>query len=109
MYKMPHPNASVRGGIAAFPKMIPASERHENASYISEISRTLKTWDIPVLVCYSDKDIVFKPKDGRAISEMVPNGRFHLIEDAGHYLQEDAGEEIVEHMIPFLKNEAKLG
>ena len=106
---MPHPNASVRGGIAAFPKMIPASERHENASYISEISRTLKTWDIPVLVCYSDKDIVFKPKDGRAISEMVPNGRFHLIEDAGHYLQEDAGEEIVEHMIPFLKNEAKLG
>ena len=108
MYKMPHPNASVRGCIAAFPKMIPTNERHENAGYISEISQTLKTWDIPVLVCFSDKDIAFKPDEGRAIAEMVPNGRFHVIEGAGHYLQEDAGEEIVGHMIPFLRDEAKL-
>ena len=108
MYKMPHPNASVRGGIAAFPKMIPTNERHENASHISEISQTLKRWNIPVLVCFSDKDIAFKPDEGRAIAKMVPNGRFHLIEGAGHYLQEDAGEEIVEHMIPFLRDEAKL-
>ncbi len=108
MYKMPHPNASLRGGIAAFPKMVPGNERHENAGYISEISQTLKTWDIPVLVCFSDKDIAFKPDEGRAIAELVPNGRFHLIEGAGHFLQEDAGEEIVEHMVPFLRDEAKL-
>ena len=108
MYRMPHPNASVRGGIAAFPKMVPGNERHENASYISEIAQTLKTWDIPVLVCFADKDIAFKPDEGRAIAEMVPNGRFHLIEGAGHFLQEDAGEEIVDLMIPFLRDEAKL-
>ena len=108
MYKMPHPNASVRGGIAAFPKMIPTNGRHENASYISEISQTLQGWDIPVLVCFSDKDIAFKPDAGRAIAEMVPNGRFHLIENAGHYLQEDAGEEIAELMIPFLRDVAKI-
>ena len=108
MYKMPHPSASVRGGIAAFPKMIPTNERHENASYVSEISQTLKTWDIPVLVCFSDKDIGFKADEGRVIAELVPNGRFHLIEGAGHFLQEDAGEEIVEHMVPFLRDEAKL-
>ena len=45
--------------------------------------------------------------EGRAIAKMVPNGRFHLIEGAGHYLQEDAGEQIVEIMIPFLRDEAK--
>lgn len=88
--------------------MIPTNKRHENASYTSEISQILKRWDIPVLVCYSDKNIAFKPDEGRAIAEMVPNGRFHLIEGAGHYLQEDAGEEIVKHMIPFLRDEAKL-
>ena len=108
MYKMPHPNSSVRGGIAAFPKMIPTNQRHANANYISEISRPLKGWDIPVLVCFSDKDIAFKPGEGRSIAEMVPNGRFHLIENAGHYLQEDAGEEIAERMIPFLRDEANL-
>jgi haloalkane dehalogenase len=108
MYKMPHPNASDRGGVAAFPKMVPGSERHENAGYVSEISQALKAWDIPVLVCFSDKDIAFKPDEGRAIAELVPNGRFHLIEGAGHFLQEDAGEEIAELMVPFLKDEAKL-
>ena len=81
---------------------------HENASYDSEISQTLKTWDIPLLVCFSDKDAAFKPDEGRAIAESAPNGRFHLIEGAGHFLQEDAGEEIAALMIPFLQDEAKL-
>ena len=92
----------------ASPKNVPINERHENASYVSEISQTLKTWDIPVLVCFSDKDAAFKPDEGRAIAELVPNGRFHLIEGAGHFLQEDAGEEIAALMIPFLRDEAKL-
>ena len=108
MYKMPHPKTSDRAGVAAFPKLVPTDSRHENATYISETSDTLKTWDVPVLVCFTDKDIAFKPDEGRAIAAMVPNGRFHLIEGAGHFLQEDAGEEIVNHMIPFLKEDAKL-
>ena len=108
MYKMPHPDASVLGGIATLPKLSPMNEQHENAAYISEISQTLKTWDIPVLVCFSGKDLAFKPDVGRAIAAMVPNGRFHLIEGPWHFLQEDAGEEIAEHIIPFLKDEAKL-
>ena len=107
LYKMPHPNASVREGIAAFPKMIPTNERHENASYISEISHTLKTWDIPVLVCFSDKDIEFKPDCGRAIADMVPKGRFHLIEGAGHYLTETPVAEMDEHMVPCLGDAGK--
>ena len=49
-----------------------------------------------------------KPPVERAIAETVPNGRFHLIEGAGHFLQEDVGEEIVGHMIPFLRDEAKV-
>ncbi|MDP6302856.1 MAG: hypothetical protein QF717_16335, partial [SAR202 cluster bacterium] len=57
---------------------------------------------------FTDKDIAFKPDEGRAIAAMVPNGRFHLIEGAGHFLQEDAGEEIGNHMIPFLKEDANL-
>jgi hypothetical protein len=52
MYNLPSKNSSARGGVAAFPKMIPTNERHENAGYISEISQTLKTWDVPVLVCF---------------------------------------------------------
>jgi len=46
MYNLPSKNSSARGGGAVFPKMIPTNERHENAGYISEISQTLKTWDV---------------------------------------------------------------
>jgi pimeloyl-ACP methyl ester carboxylesterase len=39
---------------------------------------------------------------------MVPDGRFQVVHGAGHYLQEDAGEEIASRMITFLREEAKV-
>ena len=107
-YKMPHPTPASRAGIAAFPKMIPGNDLHPNAKYISEIESTLREWDIPVLVMFSDRDIAFKVGEGRRIAEMVPNGRFEIVRDAGHYLQEDAGEEIAERMVTFLRDEANV-
>ena len=107
-YKMPHSTASSRAGIAAFPKMIPGNDRHPNAKYISEIDATLREWDVPVLVMFSDGDIAFKVDEGQRIAEMVPNGRFQIVRNAGHYLQEDAGEEIAERMVTFLRDEAKV-
>ena len=107
-YRMPHPTAATRAGIAAFPKMIPVELNHPNHEYMSEIEATLKTWDIPVLVMFSDKDIAFTVDEGKRISAMVPNGRFEVVRNAGHYLQEDAGDEIAARMITFLRDEAKV-
>ncbi len=107
-YKMPHPTAASRAGIAAFPKMIPGNDQHPNAEYISEIDAVLRDWDIPVLVMFSDRDLAFKVDEGQRIAEMVPNGRFEIVRNAGHYLQEDAGEEIAERMVTFLRDEAKV-
>ena len=105
-YRMPHPTPDTRSGIAAFPKMIPTDDSHPNARYISEIEETLRRWDIPVLVMFSDKDRVFSLQEGRRIAEMVPNGRFQAVHNAAHYLQEDAGEEIAGRMVRFLGEEA---
>ena len=107
-YKERHPTAADRAGIAAFPKMIPTGADHPNAAYINEIDKTLQQWDIPVLVMFSDGDIAFKVEEGQRIAGMVPNGRFQVVRNAGHYLQEDAGEEIAARMIAFLKDEAKV-
>jgi haloalkane dehalogenase len=107
-YKMSHRTAATRATIAAFPKMIPTSDKHPNAEYVWEIERTLAKWDVPVLVMFSDKDIAFKVGEGQRIANMVPNGRFQIVHNAGHYLQEDAGEEIAEGMVTFLRNEAKV-
>jgi haloalkane dehalogenase len=107
-YKLPHPTTQSRAGIAAFPKMIPTEPRHPNYEYVAEIDRTLQGWDIPVLVMFSDKDMAFKVAEGQRIAEMVPNGRFEVVQNAGHYLQEDAGEEIASRMVTFLKDEAMI-
>ncbi len=107
-YKAHHPTAATRAGIAAFPKMIPTGTNHPNHEYISQIDTTLQQWDIPVLVMFSDKDMAFKVKDGRRIANMVPNGRFQLVQNAGHFLQEDSGEEIANRMVTFLTDEAKV-
>ena len=98
-YMALHPTAGSRAGIAAFPKMIPTNTNHPNYEYVSEIDKTLQQWDIPVLVMFSDKDIAFKVNEGQRIANEVPNGRFQIVENAGHYLQEDAGEEIAERMV----------
>ena len=107
-YKMPPPTAASRAGIAAFPKMIPGNDRHPNAAYISQIDSVLRNWDVPVLVMFSDGDIAFKPTEGQRIAEMVPDGRFQVVRNAGHYLQEDAGEEIAQRMVTFLRDAAKI-
>jgi len=107
-YKIPRPAAASRAGIAAFPKIIPGSDGHPNGDYISEIGATLQEWDPPVLVMFSDGDIAFKVGDGERIAGMAPNDRFHLVRNAGHCLQEDAGEELAERMVTFLRDEAKV-
>ena len=107
-YKMPHKKAAHRAGLAAFPKMIPTNDTHPNAQYITDIENALHEWDLPVLVMFSDKDLAFSIEEGRRIADMVPDGRFHLVENAGHYLQEDAGPELAERIVSFLRDEAKI-
>ena len=106
--KAAHPDKASRAGIAAFPRMIPMRRRHPYASYVSEIDEVLPTWDVPTLVMFADKDPAFKAKEGRRIASMVPDGRFHLVENASHFMPEDAGEEIASMMIAFLRDEAKV-
>ena len=59
-----------------------------------------------MLVMFPDGDIAFKPEEGQRIASMVPNGRFHLVRNVGHYLQEDAGEEIA--VVTLLRDEAMV-
>ncbi|MEE9164406.1 MAG: alpha/beta fold hydrolase [Thermoplasmata archaeon] len=107
-YRRPHPTAALRAGIAAFPKMVPTTLDHPNAAYIDQIEETLRSWEVPVLVAFSDKDVLFRVREGRRIADMVPNGRFYRVRDAGHYLQEDAGEEIASRIVAFLRDEARI-
>ena len=58
----------------------------------------------PVLTLFSDSDPVTKGGE-RVFQERVPGakGQAHtIIKDAGHFLQEDAPDELVEHIHAFI-------
>lgn len=101
-YLMPHNSPEKRAGIAAFAKLIPNHSNHPNTAYTDQIRTELETWEVPVLVIWPDGDMAWKPDEGKRIAEMVPNGEFHLVKNAGHYVQEDAGEEVAQYLTDFL-------
>lgn len=105
-YREPHSDPAARCGISAFAKMIPDRPDHPNAAAIDAIRARLEGWDIPFIAIWPDGDMAWKPDEGRRIAALVPGGEFHLIRNAGHYLQEDAGEEVAARLIRFLDERA---
>lgn len=101
-YLAPHHMSAERAGLAAFPKMIPDRMDHPNTKYVDRIRRELETWDIPATVIWPDGDMAWKPDEGLRIAQMVPDGEFYLVRNAGHFLQEDAGDEVATRLIRFL-------
>jgi len=102
-YSLPHSKPENRSAIAAFAKLIPNHKNHPKADYIDQIRNELEQWNIPCLVVFPDGDMAWKPDEGEKIANILVDSEFHLIKNAGHYIQEDAGEEVAELMIKFLK------
>jgi haloalkane dehalogenase len=53
---------------------------------------------------FSDKDPVLGLPAGRVFEKLIPSaGPMVVIRDAGHFLQEDKGEELAERILAFLE------
>jgi len=107
-YLVIHNIPAKRAGLATFPKMIPDRADHPNAAYIDQIRTELERWQVPVLVIWADGDLAWKPDEGARIAQMVPDGEFYLVRNAGHFLQEDAGAEVANRLIRFLDKHVRL-
>ncbi len=93
-----------RAGIAAFPKMIPTNKQHENHSIFLQVFSKLESIDLPSLVMFSDKDPVFKQEEGQEFASRLARSKFIPIKNAGHFLQEDNPEDLIDNLKPFLSN-----
>lgn len=106
-YLEAHDTPDKRTGIAAFAKLIPDRLNHPNARMIDQIRLELERWRVPVLVVWPDGDMAWKAGEGRRIAALVPDGEFYLVNNAGHYVQEDAGEEVAHRISEFLDSRLK--
>ncbi len=106
-YKAPFPNKKHKSGAKAFPLLVPSTPYDDGVKRIKKAKKILSEWNKPALVLFSDKDRIMS---GREVFfyRLIPTSRNQekiIIKDAGHFLQEEKGEEIAEYIDRFIKNE----
>ena len=104
-YNAPFPDMSYKGGALKFPLLVPISEDAEALPAMRQAAERLKTWTKPALIMFSDKDPVTVGGD-KYFRELIPSAKNEpevTIHDAGHFLQEDKGEEIAEQIAAFIQ------
>jgi pimeloyl-ACP methyl ester carboxylesterase len=104
-YRAPHPSWSSRTPILVFPREIPAGPEGPVADLLGEIEQALEQHfrAKPVTIVWAMKDIAFTPQVLEQLwLKTFPDAKVTRLEDAGHYLQEDAHERIVPALVDFL-------
>jgi haloalkane dehalogenase len=90
-YRGPFPDPESRQPVHVFPREILRSR-----PFLAEIERGLPTLaDRPALLVWPTADVAFKEPERKRWEQTFPNHRTVSLEGAGHYIQEDAAEEIV--------------
>jgi len=102
-YDAPFPDESYKAGARQFPTLVPITPEDPAAPANRAAWESLRGFEKPFLIAFSDGD----PITGayRESFQQVPgsSGQAHtLIEGAGHFLQEDKGEELARVVNEFI-------
>jgi haloalkane dehalogenase len=93
-YDAPFPSKESKAGARAFPLVLPTSPEMPGAAEGKRALEALREDERPTLMLWADSDPVLPPKVGEAFAAAIGRGAPRSIENASHFLQEDAGEEI---------------
>jgi haloalkane dehalogenase len=93
-YDAPYLAPESKAGARAFPLMLPTSPDMPGAAAGKRVLDALRGDQRPALVLWADSDPVLPFKVGEAFADLIGVGAPRKIENASHFLQEDAGEEI---------------
>jgi len=105
-YDAPFPSAKYKAGTRAFPKLVPTTKNDPASEANRRAWESLKQWDKPFLTTFSNRDPITRPMM-KPFQELVPGAknREHVtIRNAGHFLQEDKGEELAGVLLAFIAN-----
>jgi haloalkane dehalogenase len=103
----PYDNWNHRIAIYKFVKDIPASSGHRTWDVLANLEAQLpQLSDWPILMMWGMKDWCFRPECLRRLQESWPEAEVHEIADAGHYVIEDAHEQVATTVDGFLRRTA---
>jgi haloalkane dehalogenase len=102
-YDAPFPVPESRVGIVQFPEEVPTSGGHPNAAKMLEVRDALRSFDRPALVLFGDSDAIFTRRAAEVMAELLPAAELDPpLEGAGHFLQEDRGEQVGDRIAGWL-------
>jgi haloalkane dehalogenase len=103
-YLQPYNSWHNRIAVLRFVQDVPLRPGESCYDLVSEVENGLHRFcQVPLLICWGDKDFVF---DGDFLNEWIrrfPEAQVHRFPDAGHYVLEDAAEEIIPLVQDFLR------
>jgi len=93
-YEVPFPSVASKAGARAFPLIIPHSTDAPGAAAGQRVQDALAQDTRPTLMLWADSDPVLPLSVGERFAEAIKREPPRVIENASHFLQEDAGPEI---------------
>jgi haloalkane dehalogenase len=104
-YEAPFPDASYKVGARIMPSLVPITPDDPEHEANTKAQEQFKQWNKPFLTAFGDSDAV--TGGGDVVWHDIPGaqGQKHTtVKNAGHFVQEDAGPELVEIIINFIKD-----
>ncbi len=102
-YCAPYDSWANRIATLRFVQDIPLRPGDQAYNVVTEVELALPIFgDHPLLICWGERDFVF---DRHFLAEWIrvwPKAKVHRFADCGHYVLEDAGDEIIELIQSFL-------
>jgi haloalkane dehalogenase len=103
-YLAPYSSWATRIATLRFVEDIPLSPEHASWPALLEVERGLaRLAEKPVCLIWGEKDWCFTPDYRRGFEQRLPQARVHRAEHAGHYVIEDAREDVLRWMADFLR------
>jgi haloalkane dehalogenase len=105
-YDAPFANPRSKAGARAFPLILPVSPESPGADIGARAVDILTDDSRPRLVVWADSDPIVPIEGGYAMASRMGNGEIdHILKGAGHFLQEDCGEEFGKVIADWLRSE----
>ncbi len=103
-YDAPFPDDSYKAGARQFPLLVPTTPDDPAAVPNRKAWEVLSRWEKPFLTAFSDSDPVTRGAD-RLFRQVIPGAKDQphtTVVGAGHFLQEDKGEELAQVVVDFI-------
>jgi haloalkane dehalogenase len=104
-YNAPFPSEEYKAGARIFPTLVPVDFDDPESAKNRKAWKRLREWNKPFLTIFGDGDDIMRGAE-KVFQKLVPGAQNqnHTLLHAGHFIQEEKGEELAELIIAFYRN-----